>query len=87
LYRAVRRARTWRVVLNGIAASLLGLAAAWLAEPVPGVFAFGVPVILFGLPAASVALWRTRSGRAAITVLGAWMLASLPAVLAVTPVG
>jgi hypothetical protein len=87
LYRAVRRQRTWRVILNGSAASLLGLAAAWLAEPVPGVFAFGLPVILFGLPACAVALWRTRSGRAATLVLAAWTLASLPAVLAVTPMG
>ena len=87
LYRAVRRHRTWRVILNGIAASLLGLTAGWLAEPVPGVFAFGLPVILFGLPAFSVALWRTRSGRAAAVVLAAWTVASLPAALAVRPMG
>ena len=88
LYRAVRRRhRTWRVILNGMAASLFGLAAAWLAEPGPGAFAFGLPVILFGLPAASVALWRTRSAGAAAMVLAAWTVASLPAALAVRPMG
>lgn len=85
LYRGMRRVSWWRLVLNGLCAALVGLIAGWTIDSGNGVLALAMPLAIFGLPAALIALRRTRSPRAAATALGAWGLASLPAVLAVVP--
>ena len=86
-YRAVRRARWWRVALNGAAAALVGLVAGWSIDNGSGAFALAAPIVVFGLPAALWRAARTRSAAEAATVLGAWALAALPAALAVRPIG
>ncbi len=54
-----------------------------------GLFAFELPVILFGLPAASVRCGAREPERPprGHVVLAAWTVASLPAALAVRPMG
>jgi hypothetical protein len=87
LYRALRRIRLWRVLLNGLAASTLGLAIGWSVDPGTGALAFGVPTVLFGLPAA---LWQLvgRGSRAEATrALVAWACAALVPALMVRPIG
>ncbi len=86
-YRAVRRARWWRVAINGIGVSFVGLLAGWTIDNGSGWLALAAPVVLFGLPGVLIAAWRTRSVRAAAIVLGAWLCASLVPMIAVRPVG
>ncbi len=83
LYRAVRRIWWPRLVLNGLALALVGLAAAWALPP--NAWSPFLPVVVFGLPGAAWRLARTRSGGGAGRVLAAWMLACLPVWLVVTP--
>jgi hypothetical protein len=83
LYRTVRRARWWRLAVNGLAAAALVLAVGWMLDP-PAMAV--VPLlVLLGLPAAVVKYWRSRSVRQAALVVGAWLLAALPAFVALTP--
>lgn len=83
LYRSVRRVSWWRLVLNGLAAALVGLVAGWTIDNGNGLLALAVPLACVGGPASLIALWRTRATRPAGTALAAWLLASLPAALAV----
>ncbi len=87
LYRLVRRARWYRVALNGSGIAVAGLLAGWTIDPGTGVLAFAAPIGFWGLPAAVIALWRTRSPRRAGLVLAAWSLASVVPALVVRPVG
>jgi hypothetical protein len=84
-YAAARHARWWRLALNGLAASCAGLVAGWTIDSGNGMLAFAAPVVLFGIFAALIALWRRRSWPEAGFVLGAWALAALPAAFAVVP--
>lgn len=85
LYRGARRLPWWRLLLNGLGAALAGLLAGWTIDSGNGLLAFAVPLAVFGLPAALIALWRHRSTRRAGIALAAWALASLAAALAVVP--
>jgi hypothetical protein len=85
LYRVARRVSWWRLLLNGLAAALVGLITGWTLDTGNGLLALVVPVALFGVPGAMVALWRSRSPRDAGMVVGAWVLASVAAALAVRP--
>jgi hypothetical protein len=87
LYAAVRRARWYRLVINGVAVALVGLVAGWTIDAGTGVLAFAAPIGILGMPAAVIALWRTRSPRSAGVVLAAWALASLVPALIVRPMG
>lgn len=86
-YRAVRRTRAWRVAINGVAAALVGLVAGWTIDPGTGLLAFAAPVGICGLPAAVIALWRTRSFRLAGVALAAWAAAGAVPALIVRPFG
>ena len=86
-YRGVRRVAWWRLLVNGLGAALVGLIAGWTIDSGNGLLALAVPLAIFGLPAALIALWRRRSLRAAAAVVIAWALAALPAALAVRPLG
>lgn len=83
-YRAVRRARWWRLAFVGLGAALVALVAGWFSSVA---VALAAPVVIFGLPGTLVSLWRTRSVSTALRVPLAWLCATLPAVLAVTPIG
>ena len=85
LYRAARRVSLWRLALNGLGAAFVGLIAGWTIDSGTGTLAFAVPVLLFGVPGALIGLWRSRSARAAMMVLAAWMLAALVPFAAVRP--
>jgi hypothetical protein len=87
LYRVVRRLSVWRLVLNGLGASLAGLLAGWTIDPGTGMLALAVPVLVWGVPAALIGLWRSRSIRTAGLILAAWTLASLVPLAAVRPIG
>ncbi len=87
LYRAVRRVRWWRFVLNGVAAALAGLLAGWTIDSGSGAMALIAPIAIFGLPATLWRALRTRSAREGAIVFAAWALAALPAALAVRPIG
>jgi hypothetical protein len=51
----------------------------------PPVLAVVPLFVLLGLPAAVVRYWRSQSVRQAALVVGAWLLAALPAFVALTP--
>jgi hypothetical protein len=85
-YRVVRRARWWRVAANGLAAAVVGLVVGWGVEG-PAMAAFAAPLILCGLPATLMSLWRTRAIRPAGLVLAAWAAASTTPALMVHPIG
>ncbi len=93
LYRRVRSAAVWRVALNGLAASSVGLLAAWvlgaalqadgrLVEPALLVF---IPLAAFGIPGALWQLVWHQSAGGAGRVLAAWALASGPALVVTQP--
>lgn len=69
-YRAIRLARWWRATINGLAVAIVGLAAGWMIEG-PAAIPIVAPLILCGMPAALIALWRTRSPQRAGRVLAA----------------
>jgi hypothetical protein len=83
----VRRVAWWRLVLNGLGAALVGLVAGWTIDGGNGLLAVALPLAIFGLPAALISLWRTRSVHVAAVAVIAWAVAALPAVLAVLPIG
>lgn len=86
LYRAVRRLSWTRAMLNGLAAAAVTLLAGWIigsSFPLPAALA---TLALFGLPAAAIRLVRTRSGRDALIVAAAWLVATAPALVALTPI-
>jgi hypothetical protein len=87
IYRAVRRVRWYRVVLNGLAVALVGLGAGWSVDLGTGLLALAAPIVVCGLPASLIALSRTRSLQSAGVVLTAWSLASIVPVLVVRPIG
>jgi hypothetical protein len=87
LYRMIRRVSWWRLLLNGLGAALVGLLAGWTIDSGTGLLAIALPVALFGMPGAIIGVWRSRSIREAVAVLGAWGLASLAPLLAVRPIG
>jgi ABC-type thiamin/hydroxymethylpyrimidine transport system permease subunit len=87
LYRAVRHRSWWRLLLNGLGAALVGLITGWTLDTDNGLLALAVPIALFGVPGAMLTLWRSRSLREAGMVMGAWVLASVAAALAVRPLG
>ena len=87
LYRAARRRSWWRLLLNGLGAALVGLITGWTLDTGSGLLALAVPIALFGVPGAMLTLWRSRSPREAGMVMGAWVLASVAAALAVRPLG
>ncbi len=87
LYRAVRRVRWYRLAFNGVAVAIVGLVAGWTIDQGTGVLALAAPIAFWGLPAAVIALWRTRSPRSAALVLAAWSLASIVPALLVRPIG
>lgn len=85
LHREVRRLSWKRAVLNGLAAAAVTLLAGWIigsSTPLP---AAAATLALFGLPAAAIRLVRTRSGREALMVAAAWLVATVPALVALTP--
>jgi hypothetical protein len=84
-YRAVRRTRTLRAAVNGLAAALAGLLAGWTIDPGTGFLAFAAPVGMFGLPAAVLALRRAKAPREGAVALVAWAAASLAPFVAVRP--
>jgi hypothetical protein len=73
--------------LNGLGAALVGLITGWTLDTGNGLLALAVPIALFGVPGAMLTLWRSRSLREAGMVMGAWVLASVAAALAVRPLG
>lgn len=83
-YRTVRRIHWIRTIGNGLGAAVVGLLAGWIVEPSTAL-AFAAPVFIFGFPAAVVALWRTRSPRAAGAAVLAWAVAAVVPAIAVTP--
>lgn len=85
-YRGMRRVPWWRILLNGLGAALVGLLAGWTIDSGTGLLALAAPIVMFGLPAGLIALWRRRSPREATIVLAAWALASLAPMIAVIPV-
>jgi hypothetical protein len=87
LYGRVRKLKSWRVALNGIAAALAALLVGWTLDPGIGLVALAAPVALFGLPGAMIRGARTRSWREGLAVLGAWAAAGVAAAIAVTPIG
>jgi hypothetical protein len=96
-YRVVRPVRLWRAALNGTAVALSGLLVGWAGSSGSGFVPWGLPVILFGVPATAFAAWRSRKRRPrdasvvqltdAAWVLAAWALAALVPVLLLTPIG
>jgi hypothetical protein len=84
-YRALRPVRRRRLVLIGAAAAFTGLVVGWSVDT--SVAALAAPVVLFGLPGAGIALWRSHSATEAVRILVAWAGAAIPAALAVTPLG
>ena len=85
LYRTARRTRWWRLLLNGLAGSAVGLVAGWTIDQGTGLLALAMPVALFGVPGALTLLTRSRSGRDAGRVLLAWAVSAIAAALAVVP--
>jgi hypothetical protein len=77
LYVWARPVRWWRAAINGVAAALVGLAAAWISDAWGGTIAWILPVALFGAPAALWQLIRRRSATLGIRALAAWTLAAL----------
>lgn len=86
-HRRITRASWRRAALNGLAAALAGLIAGWTVDAGDGLLALMMPIVVFGVPGALVRAWRSRSPRKAAVVLAAWTLASVPAALAVVPIG
>lgn len=78
-YRAVRPARWWRMMMNGLGAAFVGMSAGWF-----GLSAL-LPVLLFGLPAVLWQVWRERAWRPALHVLLAWTAATVPAAVLIRP--
>lgn len=85
-YRGMRRVSWWRIVLNGLAAALVGLLAGWTIDSGTGLLALAAPIVIFALPAGLITLWRRRSPRETAIAVGAWALASLAPVLALMAV-
>lgn len=77
LHWRVRPVRWSRAALNGIAAALLGLAAAWTSDAFGGAVAWLLPAVIFGAPAALWQIARRRPAAQAARILAAWTLASL----------
>ncbi len=75
----------WRSLLNGAAATLIGLlgTASWGIAPF--LFALLSVAAWLALPAAAWAFWTTRTLRQAAAVLVAWLAAALPVAIALTP--
>jgi len=78
-YRLVRPVRWWRLVLNGLGAAIVGMAAGWMGSWTM------LPVLLFGLPAALWQLWHRRASGPSVRALLAWIAASAPALALVRP--
>jgi hypothetical protein len=72
-----------RAILDGLGTALVGLLVGWLLDPGSGLVAWAAPALGFGVPAALLALRRSR--REAGTILAAWALAALPVLLLVHP--
>jgi hypothetical protein len=74
-----------RILLNGVAATLLGLlgAASWASAPF--LLAMLSVVAWLGLPAAAWAFWTTGDLRQSAAVLVAWLAAALPVAVVLTP--
>ena len=87
LYRSVRRIAIWRLVVNGLGATLVGLVAGGTIDSGSGAVALMVPMLLFGATGAAITFWRSRSMPDAGLVLAAWALAALVPLLAVRPIG
>lgn len=93
LYRTVRPARAWRLLLNGLGIVAFGLLPAWVlgstlqigSRPVDPTWFTLLPAVMFGLPAAVWQVARYRRSTDATRALAAWMLACLPVFLITTP--
>jgi hypothetical protein len=83
--RPLSRPRWFRILLNGIAATLVGTlgAASW--EAVPFLLSLLAVTAWLGLPAAAWAFWTSGNLRQSVAVLVAWLVAALPAALLFTP--
>ena len=85
LYRRVRPVGWFRTAVNGLSASCLVLALAWMtAGTAPHIALLG-PLLCFGSPAAVLQWVRVRRPAAGLRVLLAWTGASLPAVTLAYP--
>ncbi len=75
-----------RLLLNGVAATLIGLlgAASWPAAPF--LLALISVAAWLGLPAAAWAFWQTGDLRQTAAILVAWLAAALPVATLLTPI-
>jgi hypothetical protein len=75
----------FRILLNGLAATLVGTlgAASW--DAVPFLLSLLAVTAWLGLPAAAWAFWTSGTLRQAVAVLAAWLAAALPAAVLFTP--
>ncbi len=85
LYRRVRSVGWFRAAVNGLAASCVVLALAWLTTGTGAHIAFLGPLVLLALPATLWQLARSRKRSQAARVLAAWALAAVPALLLAYP--
>lgn len=83
LYRWVRNISWRRAVLNGLAASFLLLASAWMIEDWAGWKSCVTPLAVCGAPAASWQFIARRGLSSAMQVLAAWTAAVLPAAVSI----
>lgn len=85
LYRCVRACGIFRAAVNGLGASLLVLALAWLTTGTAAPIALAGPTVVFGVPASFWQLLRRRGAGQAVRSLLAWAAAALPATVVAYP--
>jgi len=83
--RLVRGCTFLRALVDGLTASLVVLALAWLTTGTAASIAFAGPVVVFGVPAAAWQLLRHQGAVQSARTFLAWVAAALPATLLTYP--
>ncbi len=83
--RAGARPSVTRTIFSGIGGALVGIVASWLSGS--ALIAIAAVLLLFGIPAASWQLYRTRRLTPALIALAVWAATALPAVILTQPLG
>ncbi len=85
LYRRIRSCSRLRAAANGISASLLVLALAWITTGTAAGIALAGPLVVFGIPAAAWQAIRHKGFLLSMRTCAAWVFASIPAVVIAYP--